>query len=176
MRQKARKPFDLDSYIQTIQRSPCFICELVTGRLNGNHIIQRNDAFIIFLNKYPVLYGHVLVAPIQHREQVTGDFHLGEYLALQEAVYRTAEAVRKTIASERIYILSLGSQQGNAMSTGILLLCPLVCRSKSSSWKRYARKTAFSISRRMRWNGWPGAFVKLSSVRKWSRAKRSQKS
>lgn len=113
MRREARKPFDLESYIQKIQSSPCFICELVAGRLNGNHIIHRSDAFIIFLNKYPVLYGHVLVAPIQHREQVTGGFELDEYLRLQEAVYRTAEAVRKTIESERIYILSLGSQQGN---------------------------------------------------------------
>ena len=113
MRREGRKPFDLDSYIQKIQSSPCFICELVVGRLNGNHIIHRSDAFIIFLNKYPVLYGQVLVAPIQHREQVTGDFNLDEYLALQQVVYRTAEAVRKTIAAERIYILSLGSQQGN---------------------------------------------------------------
>jgi diadenosine tetraphosphate (Ap4A) HIT family hydrolase len=108
-----RKPFDLDSYIQEIQSSPCFICELVAGRLNGNHIIHRSNAFIIFLNKYPVLYGHVLVAPIEHREQVTADFELDDYLALQEAVYRTAEAVRRTIPAERLYILSLGSQQGN---------------------------------------------------------------
>ena len=113
MRREGRKPFDLDSYIQKIQSSPCFICELIAGRLNGNHIIHRSDGFIIFLNKYPVLYGQVLVAPIQHREQVTGDFNLDEYLALQQVVYRTAEAVRKTIAAERIYILSLGSQQGN---------------------------------------------------------------
>ena len=113
MRREGRKPFDLDSYIQKIQSSPCFICELIAGRLNGNHIIHSSDGSIIFLNKYPVLYGQVLVAPIQHREQVTGDFNLDEYLALQQVVYRTAEAVRKTIAAERIYILSLGSQQGN---------------------------------------------------------------
>jgi hypothetical protein len=53
---EARKPFDLESYIQKIQSSPCFICERVAGRLNGNQIIHRSDAFIIFLNKYPVLY------------------------------------------------------------------------------------------------------------------------
>ena len=113
MRHADRKPFDLDTYIQKIQSNPCFICELVAGRLHGNHIIHRSDAFIIFLNKYPVLYGHVLVAPTQHREQVTGDFELDQYLALQKAVYRTAEAVRKAIEPERIYVLSLGSQQGN---------------------------------------------------------------
>src|SRR6185369_5649332 len=108
-----RKPFDLDSYIDRIQSSPCFICEMIAGRLQGNHIIQQNDEFILFLNKYPVLYGYALVAPIQHKEHVTGDFTLEEYLGLQRAVYQAAEAVRKTVAAERVYILSLGSQQGN---------------------------------------------------------------
>lgn len=108
-----RKPFDLDSYMGRIQSSPCFICEMIAGRLKGNHIIQQNDQFIIFLNKYPTLYGYTLVAPIQHKEQVTGDFSLDEYLALQRTIYQTAEAVRKSINAERVYILSLGSQQGN---------------------------------------------------------------
>jgi diadenosine tetraphosphate (Ap4A) HIT family hydrolase len=110
---KARKPFELDSYIERIQNSPCFICEMIAGRLNGNHIIQQNDKSIIFLNKYPSLYGYTLVAPIKHKEQVTGDFSLKEFLALQRTVYQTAEAVRKTVEAERVYILSLGSQQGN---------------------------------------------------------------
>jgi len=86
---------------------------MVAGRLHGNHIIQQNEEAIIFLNKYPVLYGYVLVAPVKHREQVTGDFTVDEYLALQHVIYQTAEAVRKTIPAERVYILSLGSQQGN---------------------------------------------------------------
>ena len=109
-----RKSFDLDSYIERIQSSPCFICEMISGRLNGNHIIHQDNTCIIFLNKYPVLYGYVLVAPIEHKEQVTGSFTVGEYLALQHMVYRTVEAVQKSVTAERIYILSLGSQQGNS--------------------------------------------------------------
>jgi diadenosine tetraphosphate (Ap4A) HIT family hydrolase len=108
-----RKSFDLDAYIERIQSSPCFICEMAAGRLEGNHVIYQDDAFIAFLNKYPVLYGYVLVAPIEHKEHVTGDFTIDGYLALQRAVYRTAEAVRKSVETERVYILSLGSQQGN---------------------------------------------------------------
>lgn len=108
-----RKSFDLDAYIEHIQNSPCFICELIAGRLNGNHIIYQNDEFIAFLNKYPVLYGYVLVAPMAHKEQVTGDFTMDEYLTLQRGVYQVAEAVRRTVNTERVYILSLGSQQGN---------------------------------------------------------------
>jgi len=109
-----RKSFDLDSYIERIQSSPCFICEMISGRLNGNHIIHQDNTCIIFLNKYPVLYGYVLVAPVEHKEQVTGSFTVGEYLALQRMVYRTVEAVQKSVTAERIYILSLGSQQGNS--------------------------------------------------------------
>ena len=108
-----RKSFDLDAYIDQIQNGPCFICEMIAGRLSGNHIIYQDDAVIVFLNKYPVLYGYTLVAPIAHREQVTGDFSLEEYLALQRAVYRVAEAVRRSVTAERVYVLSLGSQQGN---------------------------------------------------------------
>jgi diadenosine tetraphosphate (Ap4A) HIT family hydrolase len=111
---KDRQPFDLDSYIERIQSNPCFICEMVAGRLNGNHVIQQSEDFIIFLNKYPMLYGYTLIAPAKHKEQVTGDFSLDEYLALQRIVYRTAASVRKSIGAERVYILSLGSQQGNS--------------------------------------------------------------
>jgi ATP adenylyltransferase len=108
-----RTSFNLDAYVQRIRTSPCFICEMVAGRLDGNHIIYQDDRAIVFLNKYPMLYGYVLVAPIAHLEHVTGDFTLEEYLALQSTVYRVAEAVRRTVSPERVYILSLGSQQGN---------------------------------------------------------------
>jgi len=86
---------------------------MVAGNLNGNHIIAQNDEVVIFLNKYPVLHGYTLVAPVEHKEQVAGDFTLEEYLALQRIIYKTAEAVRKSVDAERIYVLSLGSQQGN---------------------------------------------------------------
>jgi len=108
-----RKPFDEETYIQQIQNRPCFICEMIEGKLNGNHIIYHDEVYIAFLNKYPSLYGYALVAPTQHLEQVTGDFLLEDYLELQKAIYRVAEAVRKTVSPERVYILSLGSQQGN---------------------------------------------------------------
>jgi diadenosine tetraphosphate (Ap4A) HIT family hydrolase len=86
---------------------------MISGRLQGNHVIYQDEGFIVFLNKYPTLYGYTLVAPVAHKEQVTGDFTLKEYLTLQRAVYRVAEAVQSTVRAERVYILSLGSQQGN---------------------------------------------------------------
>ena len=92
----------------------CFICELVAGNAEfTHHVVYEDDAAIAFLNKYPALFGYVLVAPKEHREQVTADFTSEEFLALQAVVYRVGEAVRRALPTDRLYILSLGSQQGN---------------------------------------------------------------
>ena len=109
-----RKSFDLQTYTETIQTAPCFICQfLADNNVNFHHIIYENEEAVVFLNKYPVLYGYVLVAPKAHKEQVTGDFTRQEYLNLQALIHAVAEAVRKQMKPERIYILSLGSQQAN---------------------------------------------------------------
>ena len=108
-----RKLFDMETYVRQIRTGPCFICEMIAGRSNGNHIIYQDESVIAFLNKYPVLYGYALVAPVKHKEQATGDFTLDEYLALQRRVYQVAQAVRRSVETERVYLLSLGSQQGN---------------------------------------------------------------
>jgi diadenosine tetraphosphate (Ap4A) HIT family hydrolase len=78
-----------------------------------HHLIYEDQGAVVFLTKYPTLAGYTLVAPRTHREQATGDFTLEEYLALQELIYRVAEAIRRVVPTERIYILTLGSQQGN---------------------------------------------------------------
>ena len=109
-----RQPSDIEAYVQRSQHGPCFICEMVAGNPDyRHHIIYEDDMAIVFLNKYPTLYGYTVVAPREHREHVTGDFTLDEYLALQRLIYRVAEAVRQVVPTERVYILSLGSQQGN---------------------------------------------------------------
>jgi diadenosine tetraphosphate (Ap4A) HIT family hydrolase len=92
----------------------CFICEMLAGNPEfHHHVVYEDDAVVAFLNRYPTLYGYVLVAPKQHREQVTGDFSRDEYLALQDVVHRVGEAVSRAIPTERLYILSPGSQDGN---------------------------------------------------------------
>jgi ATP adenylyltransferase len=109
-----RRPFDLQGYIRAIQTNPCFICGMLAGDpAYRHHIVYEDEAHIAFLNKYPTLYGYTLVAPKAHREQVTGDFTPEEYAAIQQVIYRVAEALRQVVPTERVYILSLGSQQGN---------------------------------------------------------------
>ena len=75
--------------------------------------MYEDERAVAFLNRYPSLYGYALVAPKDHREQVTGDFSLDEYLHLQAVVHRVAEAIRQVVPTERLYVLSLGSQQAN---------------------------------------------------------------
>ncbi|WP_201376461.1 hypothetical protein [Ktedonobacter robiniae] len=50
------------------------------------------------------------MAPRQHHEQATRDFSLEEYLALQHVIYHVSEALRQVAPTERLSILSLGSQ------------------------------------------------------------------
>jgi diadenosine tetraphosphate (Ap4A) HIT family hydrolase len=89
------------------------VCELVAGR-NRHHVVYEDELAIGFLNRFPTLRGYTLVAPKAHREEVTGDFTEEEYLALQRVVHRVGEAVRAAVPTERLYVLSLGSKQGNA--------------------------------------------------------------
>jgi ATP adenylyltransferase len=109
-----KETVDIDDYVKRITSGPCFICEMLAGNADyRHHIVYEDETAVVFLNKYPILYGYTLVAPRQHREQVTGDFTREEYLALQELIYRVSEALRQVVPTERMYILSLGSQQGN---------------------------------------------------------------
>jgi diadenosine tetraphosphate (Ap4A) HIT family hydrolase len=45
---------------------------------------------------------------------VTGDFTAEEYLDLQRVIRHVGEAIRGVVPTERLYILSLGSQQANS--------------------------------------------------------------
>jgi diadenosine tetraphosphate (Ap4A) HIT family hydrolase len=105
---------DLDAYVRRVRTGPCFVCAILArDPAFPNHHIIYEDA-IVFLGMNPTQYGYTLVAPKEHREQVAGDFALEEYLGLQRVVHRVAEAVREEVGAERVYILSLGSNQGNA--------------------------------------------------------------
>lgn len=108
-----RYKIDVEAYHHRAQTGPCFICEIVARNPDyPAHIVYEDDTAIAFLDKYPHLYGWTLVAPREHREQVTSDFTVEEYLDLQRVIYRVSEAVRQEVGAERMYLLSLGSNQG----------------------------------------------------------------
>lgn len=107
--------FDLEAYVRRVRTGPCFICRIVAGDPElPAHVILHDDRHIAFLTHRPLLRGYLLVAPVDHREDVVGDFTLEEYLALQATVHRLGRAVSRVVETERLYLLSLGSHQGNS--------------------------------------------------------------
>ena len=108
-----RPPPELGGYA-TRARERCFICAIALGEDTQHHVVYEDESAIAFLNRFPTLEGYTIVAPREHREQVTGAFTVDEYIELQRVVYGVAEGVRAALAPERVYILSLGSQAANA--------------------------------------------------------------
>jgi histidine triad (HIT) family protein len=109
-----RRAFDVAAYVERTRTRRCFICGLVSGDPEfAHHVVFEDDFAIAFLNKYPTLTGHVLVCPKAHLEQVTGDLSQADYLRLHALVHSVSEALRAVLEVERVYILSLGSQQAN---------------------------------------------------------------
>lgn len=121
----SRQQFNLDAYLQEVAKG-CYICRLLEGdpTLAPHQIIWRGSEAVAFLNRFPTVYGYTLVAPVAHREQVTGSFTLHHYLELQRVIHAVAEAVRQALKPERVYILSLGSQQANAHVHWHVVPCP----------------------------------------------------
>ncbi len=106
---------DMEAFHHDARTRPCFVCEVVEGTNHrSQHIIYEDDDAIAFLDSYPRAYGYTLVSPKEHREQVTKDFALEEYLGLQRVVFRTTEAVREEVGAERMYLYTFGSNQGIA--------------------------------------------------------------
>ena len=106
---------EMEALHRGFRTQPCFVCMIASqdDRL-PRYVVYEDDEAIAFLDGYPRAYGYTLVAPKGHREQVTGDFAVEEYLGLQRVVYRVSEAVREEVGAERMYLCTFGSNQGNA--------------------------------------------------------------
>ena len=102
------------SYVRN-NRARCFICGIVAGdpAYAGHHAVYESGTTIAFLAKYATHWGHTLVCPKAHREHAVTDFTADDYAALQLDVHRVASALTRTVPTERLYILTLGSQQLN---------------------------------------------------------------
>lgn len=111
----SKVPFDTDAYARRSQEGPCFVCAIVAGEPGyEHHLVFEDDETIAFLNRYPTLVGYSIVAPKRHVERWEEDLSPEEYGRLLMAVRRVARAVTAVTPVERVYSLSLGSQQGNA--------------------------------------------------------------
>ena len=91
------------------------MCALLSGSPDYEHeVVFEDSETIAFLSKYPTQLGYCLVASKRHLENLADDLDEDAYLRLQRVVHRVARAVSAATPTERVYVLSLGSQQGNA--------------------------------------------------------------
>ncbi|WP_406314547.1 HIT family protein [Streptosporangium sp. NBC_01639] len=110
-----RVPFDLESYSRRSQTGPCFICGIVNrDPSQPEEIVYDDGRHIGFLARFAALPGYVLVAPKRHIEHVVRDLDVEQFIDVMHVVRRVALALEASVPCERTYLLSLGSQQGNA--------------------------------------------------------------
>jgi diadenosine tetraphosphate (Ap4A) HIT family hydrolase len=111
----SRRPFAADDYENRVRSSPCFVCGIVRGSPNQpESVIYRDRRAIAFLSRPAAQLGHTLVAPTDHLTDVIDDFTSAAYLDLQTLIYSVGRVLTDAVPTERLYIMSLGSHQGNA--------------------------------------------------------------
>jgi diadenosine tetraphosphate (Ap4A) HIT family hydrolase len=110
---ETRVPWNMASYLERVSLG-CYVCKRLAGDEDFvHHIAYQDERVVVFLCKYPAVRAHLMVAPIDHRERVVGDFSEDEYVELQRVVHQAGRALESVVETERLYVLSLGSQQGN---------------------------------------------------------------
>ncbi|WP_124440554.1 HIT family protein [Streptomyces sp. NL15-2K] len=106
---------DLEAYTERARSGPCFVCAFLAGHPDYPHEkVFEDEHHVAFLDKWPTVPGKVLVAPKAHIEHAVRDLDEAAYTRLMLTVREIALAVEDVFASERTYLYSLGSQQGNA--------------------------------------------------------------
>src|SRR5215472_6422894 len=105
--------YDLAAHAERSRKGPCFVCAYLSGHADYEHEpIYADDPVVGFLSRYPTLLGYTIVAPRAHVVDVTGDRKL--FRRVNDVVHDVAEALKMVLPTERIYLMSLGSHQGNA--------------------------------------------------------------
>lgn len=106
---------DMENLHSGFREQPCFVCRMVAGDVRSpEKMFYEENGSIVSLDGYSRVHGYTLVAPKGHREQVTADFALEEYLRLQALVYGVAEMVREEVGAERMYLHTFASSGWNA--------------------------------------------------------------
>ncbi len=110
-----RRPMELQAYEAQARGGPCFVCAFLAGDPRYPHeVVYEDQDHVAFLDRWPTLPGKVIVAPKAHLEHVVRDLDEAAFTRLMLVVRTVALAVEAVTCPERTYLLSLGSQQGNA--------------------------------------------------------------
>ena len=80
----------------------CTFCQIVNGELAA-HLVYRDEKVVAFLDRAPLLPGHVLILPVKHVETIDDlpDDLLAPVLG---AVRRTSIAVQKALRAEGSFV------------------------------------------------------------------------
>jgi len=80
----------------------CTFCQIAKGELPA-HIVHRDTDVVAFLDRAPLLQGHVLVMPLQHLETLD-DLPDNLLAPVFAAVRRTSIAVQKAFGAEGSFV------------------------------------------------------------------------
>ena len=80
----------------------CTFCQIVKGELPA-HIVYRDDNVVAFLDRAPLLHGHVLVMPTTHVETLD-DLSDDLLVPVFGAVRQTSIAVQKAFRAEGSFV------------------------------------------------------------------------
>ena len=82
----------------------CTFCQIAKGELPA-HVVYRDESVVAFLDRAPLLPGHVLVMPAQHVETLD-DLPDDLVRPVFAAVRRTSIAVQKALSAEGSFVAS----------------------------------------------------------------------
>ena len=82
----------------------CTFCQIAKGELPA-HLVYRDESVVAFLDRAPLLPGHVLVMPAQHVETLD-DLPDDLVRPVFAAVRRTSIAVQKALRAEGSFVAS----------------------------------------------------------------------
>ena len=80
----------------------CTFCQIANGELPA-HIVHRDEDVIAFLDRAPLVHGHVLVMPVAHVETLD-DLPDALLAPVFRAVRRTSIAVQKALRAEGSFV------------------------------------------------------------------------
>ncbi len=104
------------SYISTAADSPkpaCFLCHYRDETHDAeNYVVDRSEHSLIVLNRFPYNNGHLLIAPREHKAELT-DLSDSELLDLQRQIRRMVQLLRLVMGAEGFNVgLNLGRVAG----------------------------------------------------------------
>ncbi len=81
----------------------CIFCKIIKGEL-PSYKVYEDDRFIAILDKFPISYGHLLIIPKYHHENI---FDMPEELAsgLYPVAKKLAKAVKEAVKADGINIV-----------------------------------------------------------------------